>query len=326
MDVSAEPMIRLVDVTKRFADALAVDHLNLDITAGEVTVLIGPSGCGKTTTLKMINRLVEPTSGRIMLSGDDISASNPVLLRRHIGYVIQHSGLFPHRTVRDNVATVPRLLGWTRDQTRRRVDEMLDLVGLEPATFGKRFPHELSGGQRQRVGVARALAADPPVLLMDEPFGAIDPVQRDRLQQEFRGLQDTLGKTVVLVTHDLTEAVRLGDRIAVLAEGGRLAQYDSPTTLLGSPASEFVQSFVGEDRLVTRLSVSQLVREDVDTSSQPSDGLPVVTLGQPLRRVLQAVMETPDGRVAVTDGSAIIGTVTPTALHAAVRRSLPPTP
>ncbi|MEO8106387.1 MAG: ABC transporter ATP-binding protein [Actinomycetes bacterium] len=316
-------MIRLVDVTKRFGDSVAVDHLCLDIAPGGVTVLIGPSGCGKTTTLKMINRLIEPTEGRIVLGGEDISTKDPVLLRRHIGYVIQHSGLFPHRTVRDNVATVPRLLGWTKDRTRGRVDELLDLVGLPPGNFGRRYPHQLSGGQRQRVGVARALAADPPVLLMDEPFGAIDPVQRDRLQKEFRALQDTLGKTVVLVTHDLAEAVRLGDRIAVLAEGGRLAQYDSPTTLLGSPASDFVQSFVGDDRLVTRLSVSQLLREDVEAHGQPSDGLPIVTLGESLRRVLQAVMEAPDGRVAVKDGDVIIGTVTPTALHAAVRRSLP---
>ena len=214
MDGSAEPMIRLLDVSKTYGDgAVAVDHLSLDIPNGQITVLIGPSGCGKTTTLKMINRLVEPTGGRIEVGGEDVLAADPVQLRRQIGYVIQHSGLFPHRTVNDNVATVLQLLRWSKAKRKARVTEMLELVGLDPSVFGERYPHQLSGGQRQRVGVARALAADPPVLLMDEPFGAVDPVQRGRLQQEFRRLQDELQKTVVLVTHDIEEAVRIGDKM-----------------------------------------------------------------------------------------------------------------
>ncbi|HVQ17719.1 MAG TPA: ATP-binding cassette domain-containing protein, partial [Actinomycetes bacterium] len=317
-------MIRLVDVSKKYADgALAVDHLSLDIPRGQVTVLIGPSGCGKTTSLKMINRLIEPTSGRIEVGGEDVLNANRVQLRRHIGYVIQHSGLFPHRTVRDNVATVPRLLGWDRARTRSRVAEMLDLVGLDAASFGDRYPHQLSGGQRQRVGVARALAADPPVLLMDEPFGAVDPVQRARLQQEFRKLQDALQKTVVFVTHDIEEAVRLGDKVAVLQEGGHLAQFDPPAWVLGDPASKFVADFVGDDRLVTRLEVSSLKRSDVQPlgeAQRDDSATSTVAVGDSLRRVLQVLMESPNGRVSVTDDDELVGVMTPTSLHQAVRR------
>ena len=217
-------MIRLEQVSKSFGATVAVDALDLDVPAGEICVLVGPSGCGKTTTLRMINRLIEPTSGRIFLDGEDVTHVDPVGLRRRIGYVIQQVGLFPHQTVAENVATVPRLLGWDRPRIGTRVDELLELVGLDPRAFGSRYPSELSGGQRQRVGVARALGADPPVLLMDEPFGAIDPITRDRLQGEFLRLQQELHKTVVFVTHDIVEAVRLGDRIALLATGGRLAQ------------------------------------------------------------------------------------------------------
>ncbi|MGI9023159.1 MAG: ABC transporter ATP-binding protein [Acidimicrobiales bacterium] len=250
-------MIRLESLSKRFPNGqVAVERLDLEIDDGHVCVLVGPSGCGKTTTLKMINRLVEPTSGRIFIGDDDVTSVNPVTLRRHIGYVIQQVGLFPHLTVAANVATVPRLMGWDRQRTRARVDELLDLVGLDPAVYGNRYPHQLSGGQRQRVGVARALGVDPPVLLMDEPFGAIDPIARDRLQQEFLRLQSEVNKTVVFVTHDIDEAIRLGDRIAILRQGGVLEQYASPADVLGRPASPFVAEFVGSDRGLKRLSVT----------------------------------------------------------------------
>nr|MBA3266948.1 ATP-binding cassette domain-containing protein [Acidimicrobiia bacterium] len=241
-------MIRLESLSKRFGGAVAVDDLDLAVDDGDVCMLVGPSGCGKTTTLKMINRLVEPTSGRIFIGGEDVTGVDPVVLRRRIGYVIQHVGLFPHLSVSANVATVPRLLGWDRQRTHARVDELLELVGLDPAVYRDRYPHQLSGGQRQRVGVARALGVDPPVLLMDEPFGAIDPINRDRLQQEFLRLQSEVRKTVVFVTHDIDEAVRLGDRIAILREGGVLEQYAPPAEILGRPASPFVADFVGSDR------------------------------------------------------------------------------
>jgi osmoprotectant transport system ATP-binding protein len=250
-------MISLYEVEKQYADGtVAVHALSLGVAAGEIAVLVGPSGCGKTTTMRMINRLIDPTGGRITVDGADISTVDPVELRRRIGYVIQQVGLFPHQTVATNVATVPRLLGWERSKTARRVNELLDLVGLDPATHAKRYPHQLSGGQRQRVGVARALAADPPVLLMDEPFGAVDPVARDRLQAEFLRLQEQVRKTVVFVTHDVDEAIRLGDRIAVMREGGHLEQYADPPTLLSNPASPYVAEFVGAERTLRRLSVA----------------------------------------------------------------------
>jgi osmoprotectant transport system ATP-binding protein len=228
----------------------------LDINDGELCVLVGPSGCGKTTTMRMINRLIEPTSGTIELDGHNIMEMNPVELRRQIGYVSQRVGLFPHETIGENVATVPRLLGWDKRRIADRVNLLLELVGLDAAQYGRRYPSELSGGQQQRAGVARALAADPPVLLMDEPFGAIDPITRDRLQGEFLRLQDDLNKTVVFVTHDIEEAVRLGDRIAILAQGGHLQQYDTPAKVLGSPATPFVADFVGADRGLRRLTVT----------------------------------------------------------------------
>src|SRR3954470_6736832 len=259
---AAQSMIVLDRVRKQYADGtVAVNELSLDVDAGQIAVLVGPSGCGKTTTMRMVNRLVEPTSGRIYLDGDDISTVDRVALRRRIGYVIQQVGLFPHETVADNVATVPQLLGWDKKRTRARVAELLELVGLEPDRHAKRYPHELSGGQRQRVGVARALAADPPVLLMDEPFGAVDPVARDRLQSEFLRLQQQVRKTIVFVTHDIDEAIRLGDRIAVMREGGHLEQYAEPSALLSEPATDFVADFVGADRTLRRLSV-QHVRPD----------------------------------------------------------------
>ncbi|GAB2943935.1 MULTISPECIES: betaine/proline/choline family ABC transporter ATP-binding protein [unclassified Streptomyces] len=268
-------MIRFEHVTKRYADGTtAVDDLSFEVAEGELVTLVGPSGCGKTTTMKMVNRLIEPTEGVIFLDGDDISTIDPVELRRRIGYVIQQVGLFPHRTVLENTATVPHLLGWKRGKGRERAAELLDLVGLDPSVYGDRYPEQLSGGQRQRVGVARALAADPPVLLMDEPFGAVDPVVRERLQNEFLKLQAQVRKTVLFVTHDIEEAVRLGDRIAVYGQG-RIEQFDSPATVLGAPATPYVADFVGADRGLKRLSVTPIEEGDLD---QP----PVVHLDDPL--------------------------------------------
>ncbi|MEU3717911.1 ABC transporter ATP-binding protein [Streptomyces californicus] len=268
-------MIRFEHVTKRYADGTtAVDDLSFEVAEGELVTLVGPSGCGKTTTMKMVNRLIEPTEGRIFLDGDDISTIDPVELRRRIGYVIQQVGLFPHKTVLENTATVPHLLGWKRGKGRERAAELLDLVGLDPSVYGDRYPEQLSGGQRQRVGVARALAADPPVLLMDEPFGAVDPVVREHLQNEFLKLQAQVRKTVLFVTHDIEEAVRLGDRIAVYGQG-RIEQFDSPATVLGAPATPYVADFVGADRGLKRLSVTPVEESDLD---QP----PVVHLDDPL--------------------------------------------
>ena len=257
--------IRLERISKVFADGtVGVDELDLTFAAGELTVLVGPSGCGKTTTMKMINRLIEPTTGRILIDGDDVTRADPDELRRRIGYVIQSIGLFPHQTVRTNVGTVPRLLGWDKARTRARVDELLTTVGLDPAVHGDRYPAQLSGGQRQRAGVARALAADPPVLLVDEPFSAVDPVVRERLQSEFLRLQHTVRKTIVFVTHDIEEAVRLGDRIAVMSQGGHVEQFATPAELLGRPANAFVADFVGSDRGLKRLAVTGIDAADLE--------------------------------------------------------------
>lgn len=248
-------MIHFETVSKKFEDGtLAVDKLDLNVAAGELTVLVGPSGCGKTTTLQMINRLDEPTSGRISVDGRDIMATDRIELRRGIGYAMQHSGLFPHRTTRDNIATVPRLLGWEKARVAQRVDELVELVGLLPEIMD-RYPHQLSGGQQQRVGLARALAADPPILLMDEPFAAVDPIVRNRLQDEFLDLQRRVGKTIVFVTHDIDEAIKIGDRIAVFRDGGQLAQFDRPTDLLAEPIDDFVSDFLGPERELKRLAL-----------------------------------------------------------------------
>ena len=279
-------MIRLDEVTKRYGPGPpAVDHLSLDVGQGEVCVLVGPSGCGKTTTMKMINRLIEPTSGRIFLDGDDVTHTDPIMLRRRIGYVIQNVGLFPHQTIATNVATVPRLLGWDRKRTATRVDELLESVGLDPGQFARRYPHELSGGQRQRVGVARALAADPPVLLMDEPFGAIDPITRGRLQVEFLRLQHEVRKTIVFVTHDIEEAVHLGDRVAILAQGGHLEQYDTPAKVLGKPASSFVAEFVGADRALKRLTVTAIDPLELE---HPPDVAPGENMAEVRQKMIDA--------------------------------------
>ncbi|QNS02639.1 ABC transporter ATP-binding protein [Streptomyces xanthii] len=257
-------MIRFDQVTKRYADGTtAVDDLSFEVAEGELVTLVGPSGCGKTTTMMMVNRLIEPTSGRIFVDGEDIATIDPVRLRRRIGYVIQQVGLFPHRTILDNTATVPALIGWKKPKARARAAELLDLVGLDPKTYGGRYPEQLSGGQRQRVGVARALAADPPVLLMDEPFGAVDPVVREQLQDEFLRMQAAVRKTVLLVTHDIEEAVRLGDRIAVYGQG-RIEQFDTPGAVLGKPATPYVAEFVGADRGLKRLSVTAVEAADLE--------------------------------------------------------------
>ncbi|MFE7352982.1 betaine/proline/choline family ABC transporter ATP-binding protein [Streptomyces sp. NPDC057543] len=288
-------MIRFEHVTKRYADGTtAVDDLSFEVAEGELVTLVGPSGCGKTTTMKMVNRLIEPTGGRIFLDGDDISAIDPVQLRRRIGYVIQQVGLFPHRTVLENTATVPHLLGWKRGKGRERAAELLDLVGLDPSVYGDRYPEQLSGGQRQRVGVARALAADPPVLLMDEPFGAVDPVVRERLQNEFLNLQKQVRKTVLFVTHDIEEAVRLGDRIAVYGQGS-IEQFDSPATVLGAPATPYVADFVGADRGLKRLSVTPIEEGDLD---QP----PVVHLDDSLARATERLRAEGARWAVVLDG------------------------
>ena len=238
--------------------AAAVSDLSLAVPAGKICVLVGPSGCGKTTSLKMVNRLIEPTAGRILIDGADAAARDLTELRRGIGYVIQQVGLFPHQTIAENVATVPRLLGWPAPRRRERAEELLALVGLDPVTYAGRYPVQLSGGERQRVGVARALAADPPIMLMDEPFGAVDPIVRERLQDEFLRLQESLAKTILFVTHDIDEAIKMGDLVAVLAEGGVLAQFGPPAEILASPASPFVARFVGSDRGLKRLSLSRV--------------------------------------------------------------------
>ena len=265
-----EPMIRLVDVSKVYPDqeAPAVEDLSLDIARGEVLVLVGPSGCGKSTTLRLINRMIEPSSGRIIFDGEDVTSVNPDLLRRRIGYVIQQIGLFPHMTIAENVATVPRLLGWKKDRIRSRVDELLDMVGLEPSQYRDRYPKELSGGQAQRCGVARALGADPEVLLMDEPFGAIDPITRDRLQNEFLRLQSELKKTIVFVTHDIDEAMKMGDRIAILRDRSRIAQIDKPEHILAYPVNDFVDDFIGSGSTLKGLSFERV--RDLDLSPYPT--------------------------------------------------------
>ncbi|MFT0846165.1 ABC transporter ATP-binding protein [Actinomycetaceae bacterium L2_0104] len=252
--------ILLDNITKKYGgqSTPAVDNVTLEFPAGQITVLVGPSGCGKTTTMKMINRLIEPTSGRIMIGEEDVTNVDPDKLRRRIGYVIQGAGLFPHFTVGDNIALVPQMLKWDKQKISDRVDELLDLVGLEPEEYRDRYPRELSGGQQQRIGVARALAADPPVMLMDEPFGAVDPITRQRLQDELLRLQDELHKTIVFVTHDFDEALKLGDKIAILDKGSEVVQFDVPEQILTNPANEFVEGFVGHGAALKQLSLARV--------------------------------------------------------------------
>jgi osmoprotectant transport system ATP-binding protein len=308
---SGAASLTLENLGKVYPDGtVAVGDISLEVPAGELVVLIGPSGCGKSTILRMLNRLIEPSKGRILIDGEDITQRDPVELRRHIGYVIQNVGLFPHQSIRTNVGTVPRLLGWDRKKTRARADELLDLVGLDPVRYGKRYPHELSGGQRQRVGVARALAADPLVLLMDEPFSAVDPIVRSRLQEEFLRLQAAVRKTIVMVTHDIDEAVRLGDRIAVLAEGGRLQQYAPPAELLSDPASPEVTEFIGSDRGVRRLAVTK-VREAMRPIGQIEEveRLPSVDVSASLYDALAAMLTSDALNVVVVENGKPVGAI-----------------
>jgi osmoprotectant transport system ATP-binding protein len=252
--------IELLNVSKVYPNQPepAVEDFTMTIQPGELVMLVGPSGCGKTTTMKMINRIIEPSSGSIKIDGEDILTLDQNKLRRNIGYVIQQIGLFPHMTIAENVAVVPTLLGWSKDKIRNRVSEMLELVELDPKVFSNRYPKQLSGGQQQRVGVARALSADPPVMLMDEPFGATDPITRERLQAEFQQLQANIGKTIVFVTHDFEEAIKLGDRIAVLSKRSKIEQFDTPANILANPASDYVASFIGEGAALKRLALMKI--------------------------------------------------------------------
>ena len=322
-------MIRFDAVTKQFPDGtVAVDELTLTAPTGKITVLVGPSGCGKTTSLRMVNRMIEPTRGAITLDGQDTGRMNEAELRRGMGYVIQHAGLFPHRTVLDNIGTVPRLLGWDKKRIADRSRELLERVGLAPE-LGERYPAQLSGGQQQRVGVARALAADPPVMLMDEPFSAVDPVVREQLQDEFLRLQGELGKTIVFVTHDIDEAIKLGDNVAVLKVGGKLAQFAPPAELLANPVDDFVRGFVGQDRgyrALTFVHPDELPVKPLPPELALKDGVPVgwrngsaETLlpvgavfkrGDSLRAALDSVLTSPSGLgVCVDDEGRAIGVV-----------------
>jgi len=299
--------IRLESVSKHYAGAetAAVENLSLTIEAGELCVLVGPSGCGKTTTLRMINLLIAPDSGEIKIDGRSTRAASVTELRRGIGYVIQEGGLFPHMTVAGNIGTVPRLLGWSRGETRKRVSELLELVGLD-RSLAERYPAELSGGQRQRVGLARALAGDPPLLLMDEPFNALDPVVRERLQDELLRLHRELAKTIVFVTHDVDEAIKLGDRIAILRQGGALAQFDSPDSILARPASDFVRQFVGENRALRRLALRRLDQIELAPSGKADAGLPTVPAAATVREAVSLMIETGTRALSVVgeDGEA----------------------
>jgi osmoprotectant transport system ATP-binding protein len=287
-------LITFESVSKRFADGTtAVDNVDLEVPEGDLTVLVGPSGCGKTTSLRMINRMIEASSGRIVVDGQDVSQVDPPELRRRIGYVIQQTGLFPHRTIGENIATVPGLVGWDKRRTSNRVGELLELVGL-PGEVVDRYPHQLSGGQRQRVGVARALAVDPPIMLMDEPFGAVDPIVRSRLQDEFLRLQQEVRKTIVFVTHDIDEAIKMGDRIAIFRQGGHLEQYAPPDELLAEPASDFVADFLGAERGLKRLAL-------IPVSAVKADPGPVVAPGDDGQKALSTAEAYGSDWVVVVD-------------------------
>jgi osmoprotectant transport system ATP-binding protein len=289
-------LIRLENITKQYGgtEQPAVNNLTMDVLRGEVLVLVGPSGCGKSTTLRLINRLIEPTSGKIYLDGEDVTDINPSDLRRRIGYVIQQVGLFPHRTIAENIATVPKLLGWDKKRIDERIDELLELVSMDPAIYRERYPKELSGGQAQRVGVARALAADPDVLLMDEPFGAIDPITRDRLQNEFLRLQQDLQKTIVFVTHDIDEAIKMGNKIAILREGSEIAQLDTPEAILAEPADDFVENFLGSGAILKSLTLAKI--KDMELHQVPVLKAPVMR-----DKALETLQESDDSTAILLD-------------------------
>ncbi|NAS24637.1 ATP-binding cassette domain-containing protein [Herbidospora sp. NEAU-GS84] len=316
-------MITFDGVTKRYADGtVAVDDLSLEVPTGAITVFVGPSGCGKTTSLRMINRMIDPSQGRVLLDGKDVTTVDPATLRRGIGYVIQQAGLFPHRRIVDNVATVPLLLGWDKKKARDRAMELLERVGLDPK-MARRYPFQLSGGQQQRVGVARALAADPPVLLMDEPFSAVDPIVRASLQEELLRLQSELHKTIVFVTHDIDEAVKLGDTVAVLRVGGKLAQIAAPADLLSGPADDFVREFLGRDRGIRRLGfvpAKDLALDPAPEGVTPEGHGTFNPARDSLRAALDAALLSPDGlAVAVDDDGRVLGVVGQAALVGAAR-------
>ena len=302
--------IQLLDVTKTYSgqDAPAVDHITLEIPAGEIVVFVGPSGCGKTTTMKMINRLIEPTSGQLLIGGTDVLKLDADQHRRNVGYVIQQIGLFPHMRIAENIGLVPRMLGWSRAKTAARVEELLEIVGLPPGEYARRYPRELSGGQQQRVGVARALAADPPVMLMDEPFGATDPITRDRLQNEFLRLQREMGKTVVFVTHDFDEALKMGDRIVVLGPRSVIAQYDTPEAILAAPANEYVSSFIGSGGQLKRLGL-MLLRDAVLRPAPARRDLPVITVEATLHDALDVMLENGREKILVVEDESGAGRV-----------------
>jgi osmoprotectant transport system ATP-binding protein len=316
-------VIRLENVTKQFpGGSNAVLDLTLDIPTGKTCVLIGPSGCGKTTTLRMINRLIEPDRGRVLIDGEDTTGVDPAQLRLKMGYVIQQTGLFPHMTVGDNVGTVPRLWQWDKARIKARVEELLQLVGLDPAEYRDRYPHQLSGGQRQRVGFARALGADPPILLMDEPFGAVDRITRERLQHEFINIQRSMRKTVVFVTHDIDEAVMVGDRICLLQMQAQIAQYDTPDRILTRPASAYVAEFLGRERLVRRMSVVQIDQRTLEPRvAEPRADEPHVPLSSTLTEAFAAALASPTEHAAVYDGERYVGTFTATSLLESLRRA-----
>jgi osmoprotectant transport system ATP-binding protein len=316
-------VIRLENVSKNFAGGSnAVRGLTLDIRDGQTCVLIGPSGCGKTTTLRMINRLIDPDDGRVLVDGEDTRGVDPAALRLRMGYVIQQTGLFPHMTVGENVGTVPRLWKWDGARISKRVDELLELVGLDPHEYRDRYPHQLSGGQRQRVGFARALGADPPILLMDEPFGAVDRITRERLQHEFINIQRSMRKTVVFVTHDIDEAVLVGDRICLLKMQAEIAQYDTPEVILTRPASDYVAEFLGRERLVRRMSVVPIDAATLDRSAGgPHDGEPRVLLSSTLTEAFAAALSSPTERASVFEGERYVGAFTATSLLESLRRA-----
>jgi osmoprotectant transport system ATP-binding protein len=285
-------MIEFRQVGKTYpgSESPVVTDLSFEVLEGEICVLVGPSGCGKTTTMRMVNRLIEITEGEIFIDGEPNTAMSATRLRRKIGYAIQQIGLFPHRTIADNIGTVPHLLGWNKASIRDRVDELLELVGLPPEEYRDRYPAELSGGQQQRVGVARALAADPPIMLMDEPFGAVDPITRERLQDEFLRIQEDIKKTIVFVTHDIDEAIKMGNKIAILKQGGVLAQYDTPETILAYPNSEFVASFVGTDRILKRLSLVRVGDMRLEPANGEAEDLPLIDGNLTVRDALSEII------------------------------------